>query len=108
MNADSRAVLFSNPLMVAEFLFSTTMAIIVSMGLYLYAYNKRWLPLAFWKIFAVFYLFESLIVYFYLHTQGTGDIISGLAGLLALVPAYIALFRYSFRKKHAPDPEKPA
>ncbi len=66
--------------------------------LFLYAFNRNWLPLYFWKAFTLVYL-ASQIFYFFKHITAQDSFENIAAAFVLFFPLYAAMFIYSFGKK---------
>jgi hypothetical protein len=70
---------------------------------FLYAYNKRWLPDYFWKIYFFFYLADTIYDFVAGRLRGqfsspSAYYLTSLISLIILVPVIIAIYRYAFKK----------
>lgn len=87
--------------------FSVLIEVFALAGLFLFVFKKNWLPNLFWKIF-FFVRILGLFVGNYYEANITGTMfianklltsVSILIGLIAIVPSYIGLFLYAFKRK---------
>lgn len=75
--------------------------------LFLFAFKKTWLPAGFWKIFFFVRILGIFIGNFYeanligtmLIANKLSAIIMLLIGFIIILPSYIAIFLYGFKKK---------
>ena len=71
-------------------------------GLYNYAYNKAYLPLSFWKIYALAFLVYEIVFNIYLapHIYAyDAPLTVTLLAAIPFVPLLLVLFLYSFKQK---------
>lgn len=83
--------------------------------LFLFVFQKRWLPKLFWKIFFFIKVYGIFVGNYYeaniMQTISAANKLiafsSLITGLIIILPAYIAIFLYAFRRKWSPT-GKPA
>ena len=69
-------------------------------GLFLYAYKKRWLDVRFWRVYVPIYLFWDIYMNFVILPKVEGKSLVGLESILVFVflfPIWIALCLYAFK-----------
>ena len=87
-----------------ELLRNTVFWVLSPVCIFLYVYEKKWLPNRFWQIYFFLYIVDATYDFFYLRKSvpsesGTAYIVGYLFGIVFLIPAFIAIYRYAFKEK---------